>query len=150
MKAKFQSVVLFSLMAAFLSACNEQQPQPRTIVTDASGNQYEVPQQSQEQGSDAMDTAVAAGLGAAVGSVAGNMLSRPSGNSGGGYYNQPAPVIHRNTTIIQKKTVVINKPAPIKVTPRSPAPSHSFFSGNNSRSSSFSSSRSFGSSRRGR
>lgn len=102
---RIKATVLLCLMATFLTACNETQPQ-----TLADGTE-----QQQQQDDGDMDTAVAAAAGAAVGSIAGNMLSRPS---------QPAqqaqrPVIINRTTVIkEKKTVVINK-QPSRSSPRS-------------------------------
>lgn len=94
---RMKAGILFTMLAVFLTACNEPQQQPQVALDE---------NQQQQQDDSAMDTAVAAAAGAAVGSIAGNMLSRPS---------QPVqqaqrPVIINRTTIIkEKKTVVINK-----------------------------------------
>lgn len=127
MKSKFQSAVLFSLMAVFLSACNETNQQLPQVADQQ--QQQIVPEES---GSDAMDTAVAAGVGAAVGSIAGNMLSRPS-----------TPQVQNHTTIVKQKVVVVNKPKTVVVS--KPAPTVQKSRSSFSRSFSFRSS-----SRRGR
>lgn len=125
MKSKFQSAVLFSLMAVFLSACNETNQQ----LPQVADQQQVMPEES---GNDAMDTAVAAGVGAAVGSIAGNMLSRPS-----------TPQVQNHTTIVKQKVVVVNKPKTVVVS--KPAPMVQKSRSSFSRSFSFRSS-----SRRGR
>jgi hypothetical protein len=54
------------------------------------------------------------GTGAILGGLAGYMLGRHSASPvapAGGGYSAPPTVVHRNTTIIQKKTVIVNKPS---------------------------------------
>lgn len=86
-----------------LTGCYDQPPMPKVVGHDASGNAV---YSEQDAGLSAGETVLAAGAGAAVGSVVGNMISAPR-NSGGGY-------VPRSTTIIQKKTVIINNRPPVK------------------------------------
>lgn len=93
---RIKAAMLMALLATFLTACNEPQPQ---VLSDGT------PVQQQQDDGD-MDTAVAAAAGAAVGSIAGNMLSRPSQPV---QQAQRPVIINRTTVIKEKKTVVINK-----------------------------------------
>lgn len=95
---RMKAGILFTMLAVFLTACNEPQQQPQVALDEN--------QQQQQVDDGDMDTAVAAAAGAAVGSIAGNMLSRPSQPV---QQAQRPVIINRTTVIKEKKTVVINK-----------------------------------------
>lgn len=104
---KFNSLVVFLCLlapAVSLTGCYDQPPMPRVVGHDASGNA--IVQEQQDAGLSAAETALAAGAGAAVGSVIGNAISTPRSN--GGSYVRQSP------TIIQKKVVIVNKQTIVK------------------------------------
>ena len=111
-------------VAALLTGCNEgiQAPMP---ITDASGNVTGYAQAG-DQGPSALETGAAALGGAAIGSMIGNAMSRPSAAG--------APVVHQqnNThtrTIIRERTIIRQAPAAkprISMAPSRPAYRPSF------------------------
>lgn len=100
-------------LAIALSGCEKPQaPQPQITQTEDGKTQVAVQQPEDHTVRDM-----------AIGAAGGYLLSRVLG---GGGSSQPAPAPVHNTTVIQKKTVIVNKvveaPKP-KVEPPKPRPS---------------------------